>query len=151
MPAVEDETGFVLVRLNVGRKHGKKAAHIRELLAETFGLARKAVRDLTVGEASTRFRLGELALARLEELIVGFELDDITLTVARVEESEGDDDTTGSTAASKAAAPTARPEPVASNETSAEPMPEPEPAAEAAPEPEPAAEAAPEPEPSPVS
>ena len=62
MPAVEDEEDFVRVRLNVGRKHGKKAAHIRELLAESFGLARKAVRDLTVGEASSRFRLGAKAL-----------------------------------------------------------------------------------------
>ncbi|MCA9712765.1 MAG: hypothetical protein KDK70_43450, partial [Myxococcales bacterium] len=72
MPAVEDEDSFVRVRLNVGRKHGKKAAHIRELLAESFGLARKAVRDLTVGEASSRFRLGQKALVELERLVVGF-------------------------------------------------------------------------------
>lgn len=148
MPAVEDETGFVRVRLNVGRKHGKKAAHMRELLAETFGLARKAVRDLTVGEASTRFRLGELALARLEELIVGFELDGISLTVARVEGSEEEDDGVGKSAASspsqaiKAAAMVELIEPAASSEP-AESTPEPVPA-------EPAVEAVPEPEPSPT-
>lgn len=171
MPAVEDEQDFVRVRLNVGRKHGKKAAHIRELLAESFGLARKAVRDLTVGEASTRFRLGAMALARLEELIVGFELDGIPITVSRVEGSEEDDDAGASVRteaasqadaapaaeAAEAAASRAAPEiteapeapaadePIAPTQPPAEPalaVPDPAPTDEAAP-----ADAASEPEP----
>ena len=72
----------------------------------SFGLARKAVRDLTVGEASTRFRLGELALARLEELIVGFELDGIPLTVTRIEARPDDSEEETDAAASPTTAPT---------------------------------------------
>ncbi len=52
---------LVRVRLNVGRSQGKKAAHIREFLALRVGLEGRSVRDLTVREATTVFRVPAVA------------------------------------------------------------------------------------------
>ena len=59
---MEAEAGpLVRVRLNVGRSQGKKAAHIREFLALRVGLEGRSVRDLTVREATTVFRVPAVA------------------------------------------------------------------------------------------
>jgi ATP-dependent RNA helicase DeaD len=56
---------WVNVRLSVGRSHAKKAADIRDLLADRTGLTGKSVRNLTVGDRDTEFQIGRRSWARL--------------------------------------------------------------------------------------
>ena len=83
--ANEDDASFVSLRLNIGRKHGKKAAHIRELLDSQLGLSGKAVRNLTVGDASTRFRVSERNVERVQQTLGGYQLDEHELAISLVE------------------------------------------------------------------
>jgi hypothetical protein len=75
----------IVLRLNVGRKHGKKAADIRGLLADHVHLEGRAVRGLTVGEASTRFRVAASQQAHVVAALHGFAFEDIELQIAVVE------------------------------------------------------------------
>jgi superfamily II DNA/RNA helicase len=84
-PVAEDDASFVSLRLNIGRKHGKKAAHIRELLDTQLGLSGRSVRNLTVGDASTRLRVSEQNFARVQETLGGYVLGEHEIVVSRIE------------------------------------------------------------------
>jgi ATP-dependent RNA helicase DeaD len=68
------EDALVRVDLNIGRRHGQKAAHVRSLLRRLTGLHGKAVKDLTVRDQNTLFRMDarhfDMVVARLEGSIV---------------------------------------------------------------------------------
>lgn len=76
---------MVTVSLNVGRSHGKKSAHIRELLASDFGLEGRSVRNLTVKETLTEFRVSTSAYDSLQAAVLGYVFDDIELELTVVE------------------------------------------------------------------
>jgi hypothetical protein len=54
---VADDRDYVRVELNVGREHGRKSADIRGLLADLAGLKGRSVRDLTVADRVSYFRM----------------------------------------------------------------------------------------------
>ncbi|MEM6295246.1 MAG: DEAD/DEAH box helicase [Myxococcota bacterium] len=88
-PKVEVEDGpMVTVSLNVGRSHGKKSAHIRELLASDFGLEGRSVRNLTVKETLTEFRVTTTAHESLKAAVLGYVFDDIELELTLIEGPE---------------------------------------------------------------
>ena len=80
-----DDGPMVTVALNVGRSHGKKSAHIRELLASDFGLEGRSVRNLTVKETSTEFRVSTAAHDGLQAAVLGYVFDDIELELSLIE------------------------------------------------------------------
>ncbi len=88
---VVDEGPLVTVSLNVGRTHKKKAAHIRELLSADFGLEGRAVRNLTVKETLTEFRIAHGAYERLSQGMLGYVFDDIELELILVGSDASDD------------------------------------------------------------
>jgi superfamily II DNA/RNA helicase len=110
-----EEAEWVTVRLNVGRKHGKKAAHVRELFAEHYGLGGRAIRNLTVGEASTKLRMGAQAYGRAMEREGAPEVDGVELQLTLLEgaAAEADEDLPSSAprAAQPASAARVEPEP----------------------------------------
>ena len=75
--AATDDT-WVNVRLSIGRSHAKKAADIRELLADRTGLTGKSVRNLTVGDRDSEFQVGSRAWARRARAFVGVVIDGVT-------------------------------------------------------------------------
>ncbi|MEZ4429956.1 MAG: DEAD/DEAH box helicase [Nannocystaceae bacterium] len=79
----DDDASFERVRLNVGRRHGHKAAHIRALLREHLGLSGRSVRDLTVRDASTVFRVSASDFARMQEVLEGMEIDGVVLELSQ--------------------------------------------------------------------
>ena len=83
-----DDGPMVTVALNIGRSHGKKSAHIRELLASDFGLEGRSVRNLTVKETTTEFRISTAAHDGLQAAVLGYVFDDIELDLALVEAAE---------------------------------------------------------------
>ena len=83
--ADEDDSEFVEVMLSVGRKHGKKSAHIRELLSSEFKLAGKSVRNLTVTEEHTRFRVSRTNYERLAQGMLGYVFDSVELQLTLTE------------------------------------------------------------------
>ena len=93
------EESLVRVDLNIGRRHGQKAAHVRSLLRRLTGLHGKAVKDLTVRDQSTLFRMDarhfEMVVARLDGSIVEnvsltliYAQDDATATAPPVIDAE---------------------------------------------------------------
>lgn len=87
-PKLEDQGPLVTVSLNVGRSHGKKAAHIRELLSSDFGLEGRSVRNLTVKETNTEFRVSAGALEQLQAALLGYVFDDIELELETLADEE---------------------------------------------------------------
>lgn len=83
-----DDGPMVTVALNVGRTHGKKSAHVRELLASDFGLEGRSVRNLTVKETLTEFRVSTTAFESLKAAVLGYVFDDIELELTVVEAAE---------------------------------------------------------------
>lgn len=79
---------MVTVALNVGRTHGKKSAHVRELLASDFGLEGRSVRNLTVKETLTEFRVSTTAFESLKAAVLGYVFDDIELELTVIEAAE---------------------------------------------------------------
>jgi len=65
----QDDTEFCKVCLNLGRSHGHKAATIRALLRDHLGLEGRAIRDLTVRDADTLFRVHADEVPRLQEAL----------------------------------------------------------------------------------
>jgi hypothetical protein len=92
IPLIEDapdEDSLVRVGLNIGRRHGHKAAHVRALLRRLTGLHGKAVKDLTVRDRSSLFRMDirhfETVVARLDGSVV----EQVSLTLVHLgEDSE---------------------------------------------------------------
>jgi superfamily II DNA/RNA helicase len=120
----EDDAAFVSVRLSIGRKHGKKAAHIRELLDTQLGLSGRAVRNLTVGDASTRLRVSEQNFNRLVATIGGQVLDGHEIAVTLIELPPADEasasDEAAATASTEAPSESSAPEASATEAPGAE-------------------------------
>ncbi len=64
-----DDSEFTKVCLNLGRSHGHKAATIRSLLRDHLGLEGRAIRDLTVRDADTLFRVHLDEVTRIQEAL----------------------------------------------------------------------------------
>jgi len=94
---VDDD--WVNVRLSVGRSHAKKAADIRDLLADRTGLTGKSVRNLTVGDRDTEFQIGRRSWARLARAFgSGVVIDGVTAEVTLLTVDPAQTDATGSEA-----------------------------------------------------
>ncbi len=81
MAAVDPDEPLVHVVLNVGRKHGKKSADIRELLKRSVGLGGRAIRDLTVLEQTSEFRMVASGLTEAQERLSSQTIDGVTLAL----------------------------------------------------------------------
>lgn len=75
-----DDT-WVNVRLSLGRSHAKKAADIRDLLADRTGLTGRAVRNLTVGDRDTEFQIGRRTWERVSQALRGVVIDGVAADV----------------------------------------------------------------------
>ncbi len=64
-----DDREFVKVCLSLGRSHGHKAATLRGLLRDQLGLEGRAIRDLTVRDVDTLFRVHQSEVARLQDVL----------------------------------------------------------------------------------
>ncbi|HFE44961.1 MAG TPA: hypothetical protein ENJ18_05620, partial [Nannocystis exedens] len=84
------EASFVKIRLNLGRRHGQKAATIRALLRDQLGLEGRVIRDLTVRDASTLFRSPEDDYERISSVLNGVEIGGVTIAVARPDSPKTD-------------------------------------------------------------
>ena len=87
-----EEDALIRVSLNIGRRHGHKAAHVRSLLKRITGLHGKAVKDLTVRDGNSLFRMDirhyETVVARLDGSVV----EDVSLTLVHLREGDNDED-----------------------------------------------------------
>jgi superfamily II DNA/RNA helicase len=92
VPIIEDapdEDTLVRVGLNIGRRHGHKAAHVRALLKRLTGLHGKAVKDLTVREHSSLFRMDVRHFDTVVGRLDGSVVESVTLTLVQLgEDSE---------------------------------------------------------------
>ncbi len=93
-PIIDDV--WVDVRLTLGRSHAKKAADIRDLLADRTGLTGKSVRNLTVGDRDTEFQVGRRAWPRLAKAFTGEAIDGfvVDVTLLTIEAPAGEPSTT---------------------------------------------------------
>jgi superfamily II DNA/RNA helicase len=79
--AIAADDTWVNVRLSLGRSHAKKAADIRDLLADRTGLTGKSVRNLTVGDRDTEFQIGRRTWPRLARAFGGVTIDGVSVDV----------------------------------------------------------------------
>jgi ATP-dependent RNA helicase DeaD len=114
--AEADDTEFTKVCLNLGRSHGHKAATIRGLLRDQLGLEGRSIRDLTVRDGDTLFRVHAGEVGRIQEALTGVREGALQLSVRLAE----DDDRADLRAPPPADVVTASPEP-ASHTGHAEP------------------------------
>src|SRR5690606_5853602 len=75
------------VQLNLGRVHGHKSSSIRNLLRDRLGLEGRSIRDLTVRDVSTLFRVHDSEVERCQEVLAGVSVDGIALALERAENS----------------------------------------------------------------
>jgi len=87
MTADADDTEFVKVQLNLGRVHGHKSAAIRNLLREYLGLEGRAIRDLTVRDASTLFRIHQSEVERCQAVLAAIVEGGVALSLEHAEGS----------------------------------------------------------------
>jgi hypothetical protein len=87
-----DSDDLVTVRLNLGRSHDKKAANIRDLLAEKAGVAGRKVKNLTVGDRDTEFQIGRALYDNLVSSLGGVTCDGIVLAIDLVDGGVEDND-----------------------------------------------------------
>jgi hypothetical protein len=80
-----DDREFVKVCLNLGRSHGHKAATLRGLLRDQLGLEGRAIRDLTVRDVDTLFRVHNSEVSRLQDVLAQIG-GDTPLTLVPVED-----------------------------------------------------------------
>jgi superfamily II DNA/RNA helicase len=89
LPLIEDapdEDTLVRVGLNIGRRHGHKAAHVRALLRRLTGLHGKAVKDLTVRDTSSLFRMDVRHFETVVRRLDGSVVEEVTLTLVQLGE-----------------------------------------------------------------
>jgi len=86
--AEADDAEFTKVCLNLGRSHGHKAATIRGLLRDQLGLEGRAIRDLTVRDADTLFRVHAGEVGRIQEALSGVREGQMPLTVRLAEDDD---------------------------------------------------------------
>ena len=89
--AEQDDADFGKVCLNLGRSHGHKAATIRALLRDHLGLEGRAIRDLTVRDADTLFRVHADELPRIQEALAQVREGDTLLTISPAGDNRADD------------------------------------------------------------
>jgi hypothetical protein len=89
--SADDDADYVRVRLAAGRSHGVKSAQVRELLASRAGLTGRGVRDLTVRDVLTWFRVPAARVEDLQAALAGLTFAGIDLTGAvAVDEPDAD-------------------------------------------------------------
>ena len=81
-----DDGEFIKVCLNLGRSHGHKAATLRGLLRDSLGLEGRAIRDLTVRDVDTLFRVHQDELPRIQGALASVRGGDAPLTIQAVED-----------------------------------------------------------------
>ena len=86
--AEADDAEFTKVCLNLGRSHGHKAATIRALLRDQLGLEGRSIRDLTVRDGDTLFRVFAGEVGRIQEALTGVREGTMPLTVRIAEDDE---------------------------------------------------------------
>jgi ATP-dependent RNA helicase DeaD len=82
--AEADDAEFAKVCLNLGRTHGHKAATIRALLRDHLALEGRAIRDLTVRDADTLFRVHHGEVERIQGALASVREGDVQLAIAPV-------------------------------------------------------------------
>lgn len=81
-----DEAGpFLRVSLNLGRSHGCKSADIRGLMKDKAGLSGRTVRDLTVRDTDSLFRVPENRFDESASAINGMKFEGQQLEFAKVD------------------------------------------------------------------
>ena len=78
------EGEWVTVRLTIGRAHARKAADIRDLLADRTGLSGKSVRNLTVREQDTELQVAASAWPRLARAFTGAPIEGVEVAAELV-------------------------------------------------------------------
>jgi len=76
------------VCLNLGRSHGHKAATIRGLLRDQLGLEGRSIRDLTVRDGDTLFRVHAGEVGRIQEALTGVREGQLQLSVRLAEDDD---------------------------------------------------------------
>ena len=84
-PPDADDSEFVKVLLPLGRAQGHKSASIRNLLRDYLGLEGRAIRDLTVRDTSTLFRLHQAEIERCQAQLASVVLDGVALSLERTD------------------------------------------------------------------
>ncbi|WAS99002.1 DEAD/DEAH box helicase [Nannocystis punicea] len=82
-----DDREYTKVQLNLGRVHGHKSSSIRNLLRDYLGLEGRSIRDLTVRDASTLFRIHDSEVDRCHAILTAVVVDGIGLALERAENS----------------------------------------------------------------
>jgi len=85
-----DDREYTKVQLNLGRVHGHKSSSIRNLLRDYLGLEGRSIRDLTVRDASTLFRIHDSEVDRCQAVLTAVAVDGIGLALDRAENSRED-------------------------------------------------------------
>ncbi|MDC0667512.1 DEAD/DEAH box helicase [Nannocystis radixulma] len=85
-----DDREYTKVQLNLGRVHGHKSSSIRNLLRDYLGLEGRSIRDLTVRDASTLFRIHDGEVDRCQAVLTAVVVDGIGLALERAENSRED-------------------------------------------------------------
>ncbi|WP_143140103.1 DEAD/DEAH box helicase [Nannocystis exedens] len=85
-----DDREYTKVQLNLGRVHGHKSSSIRNLLRDYLGLEGRSIRDLTVRDASTLFRIHDSEVERCHAVLTTVVVDGIGLALERAENSRED-------------------------------------------------------------
>lgn len=85
-----DDSEYTKVLLNLGRVHGHKSSSIRNLLRDSLGLEGRSIRDLTVRDVSTLFRVHDAEIERCQGLLTAIRIDNQVLTLERAENSRED-------------------------------------------------------------
>jgi superfamily II DNA/RNA helicase len=86
--AEADDAEFTKVCLNLGRSHGHKAATIRGLLRDQLGLEGRSIRDLTVRDGDTLFRVHAGEVGRIQEALTGVREGKLQLSVRLAEDDD---------------------------------------------------------------
>jgi hypothetical protein len=79
---------WVTVRLTIGRAHARKAADVRDLLADRTGLSGKAVKNLTVREHDTELQVAASSWPRLARAFTGAAIEGIAVSAELVSQTE---------------------------------------------------------------
>ncbi|MCY0985571.1 DEAD/DEAH box helicase [Nannocystis sp. ILAH1] len=85
-----DDREYTKVQLNLGRVHGHKSSSIRNLLRDYLGLEGRSIRDLTVRDASTLFRIHDSEIERCHSVLTAVVVDGIGLALERAENTRED-------------------------------------------------------------
>ncbi len=77
---------WIRVSLNVGRRHGHKSAGVRALLKRLTGLHGRAIKDLTVRDSTSLFRMDESHLEGVATNLDGNLVGEVNLSLLKIDE-----------------------------------------------------------------